>query len=1503
MEDLGRTQETGFDRARVTCSCINSPNSVTLSGPVHELDLLASHFQRQGVFAQRLNVNVAYHSPQMQLIADEYHEAIGTLEEGPDWRSGKMMSSVSCNIITGVEVSRSDYWVRNLVSPVQFAEAMRLCCFRKNDDTIVPRLDRSHRNDIVSHFWLEIGPHAALQRPIKDTLKSVQREKEVHYCSALIRRSSALITTLEAVGLLWTHNIHVDMEKALELSGCASPAPRVLTDLPRYPFNHSVLYWEESLANRAFRFSKHATHPLAGALMAGSSALEARWKFVIRLEELPWARDHEINGLVLYPAAGMLIMAIQATHMLTMDRRGLEPLGFEVKDAEFLAPISLSAGRGGVETLITLWTTQDVSDEYKFQILVCQSETETFRACQGTVRADYERTASDVDGGRETEAVSYELRREHQQIANACDHSVGHADLYRQLKDIGLNYGPAFQSLDDVRCNDRGKATASVVPFTWCEGSATAVAAVEQIIHPSTLDGFFHLAFAALSQNMSGIDLLPTMVPSRIGKIWISSKGAGNSNVGSESVSCEAHMITPRLARCSMSVKAREAQTCAIRIQCLELTAVSKSQDMSQSHKRPDIVCQHLSWKVDPRTLGNRQLFSHCELTRQKQQEPVEWFADLERLTLVLGGRALLELMISHRQVAEPYKKYVSWLHHQITHQAATMTSMDASGASLLGHHGEDLSDFIDRMRKSCKRGELYARIGQKLCGVLLGEVDPLEMMFGNDQLMPAFYGEVIASSTAFDAISTYLDMLVHAHPDMKFLEIGAGTGATTSRMLETLDDPCNGQQYAEYVFTDLSPSFFEHAQSQFASYKRVTYRCLDIEQDPFGQGFALEAYDVVVASMVLHATADLTAALKNVRRLLKPGGKLVLVELIAPGMTWTGFIFGLLPGWWHASEGHRRLSPCVTEEEWHTALLGAGFSGTDMTFHDYRAKTCRGWSVMVSSAIERVTPEPLITPATVLLSSRSASQMAGAEYLARIFREKDSSVDIMTLSEVSTLKDIHSRNFILIGDFEQSILRHANSEIFSNLQALMVSAKYLLWVTPGAGEAPSSPDHGFVDGLCRVSRHENESVPLVKLALKSNQASLTSKDVAQIVKAYSVSLRNVGSTEFEPEYLEVNGLLHINRTAEARSLNQHIFTRTARPVILQQFGSAPNPLKLNVRVPGLLDSMEFVEDDSANNPLAPNEILVEVHAIGLNFKDCLTALGRVDGTAMGSDCAGIVSRVGDECGDLKPGDRVLTCSLDTFRTFARARSHQVVRLPDEMPFTEAASLPTAFLTAYHSLHVVAHLQNTESILIHAAAGGTGQAAVQIAQQLGAEVFAAVGSLVKKDLLMQVYKIPEDHIFYSRDTSFADGIRRVTRGRGVDVVLSSLSGEGLIASWNCVAPFGRLVEIGQRDAEAGRALPMGPFRRGASFHGVHLASIFPNRELMSKMMGEIMALVRRQAIQPPQPLQIYTLTEIEKAFRYLLSGKSLGKIVVEVNRNAMAPVGSSAKIFIAQKHC
>lgn len=585
-----------------------------------------------------------------------------------------------------------------------------------------------------------------------------------------------------------------------------------------------------------------------------------------------------------------------------------------------------------------------------------------------------------------------------------------------------------------------------------------------------------------------------------------------------------------------------------------------------------------------------------------------------------------------------------------------------------------------------------------------------------------------------------------------------------------------------------------------------------------------------------------------------------------------------------------RAWSPIMFEQDWNEILYRNGFSGTDVIFRDYDDDRCHETSVMISTAVGLPTKNSPIPPTAVVVTENpSVHQASLTQQLCMHLVEKGSpNCETMSIRELASKGSLEQMFCISLLELDSSFLLDMDTKNFTALKRVMKTAKALIWVTHGGGQFPIKPEVDLVTGLSRSSRTENVECKFVQLAIES----LLLKPSQEIDVIYRILENTVSSSldSYEAEYVERDEILYLNRLAESTCLNQDIRSRVLQlQATLQEIGSSP-PLVLNIASPSLLDTLGFVGDLDGSRPLAPDEIEVEVRACGVNFRDILIALGRYSDNALGSGCAGIVRHAGAEV-DLQSGDRVCLCVLGAYRTFLRCKALHAARIPDFLSFAEAAALPTTSITAYYALHEIARLTTRESVLIHSGAGGTGQAAIQVAKLVDAEIYATVGTEEKKNFLIDTYNIQEDHIFYSRDLSFAHGIKRMTRDRGVDVILNSLAGESLIASWECIAPYGRFIELGKKDITSHGKLPMFPFAKNVSFTAVDLADITRNNlKLLHRLQVAVMNLVKSRKLCAAQPLNIYRASQVEEAFRFLQSGKNSGKTIVEFNNEDVVMV-------------
>ena len=282
-----------FGNPGISIGCINSPGNVTITGREDQIDMLKNILDEIGVFARKLLVNVAYHSPHLESIADEYLHLMGSLSSQhlPEIPIIKMVSSVTADTIDPSELCKGQYWVRNLLSPVKFCEALTHVCatYSRAAKEATNYSLQSQVDDL-----LEIGPHSALQGPIKETLKSLSKIKPIGYSSALIRRVSATESLLGALGSLRCRGHSMNLA-AINQQSSASHAQELLTGLPEYPFDHSRSYWRESRLSQGHRFRKQPRDSLLGTPVPDWNPLEARWRRKIRLADSPWLQDHKVR--------------------------------------------------------------------------------------------------------------------------------------------------------------------------------------------------------------------------------------------------------------------------------------------------------------------------------------------------------------------------------------------------------------------------------------------------------------------------------------------------------------------------------------------------------------------------------------------------------------------------------------------------------------------------------------------------------------------------------------------------------------------------------------------------------------------------------------------------------------------------------------------------------------------------------------------------------------------------------------------------------------------------------------------------------------------------------------------------------------------------------------------------------------------------------------------------------------------------------------------------------
>jgi acyl transferase domain-containing protein len=494
---------------RATVACVNSPSSVTLSGDVESLEALRAVLDERKVFARRLKVEMAYHSSHMNKVMDHYLSTISDIEPLPDCEDqGTMVSSV-----TGFEISPEAlgpyYWVRNLVSPVLFSDAVK--------ELVSPDDEQEAKNNV--DLLIEVGPHSALGGPVEQILSHHGIEK-VGYDSVLTRGKDALTTSLQLASNLFTAGVPLSMS---QVNGDLHV--RQLVDLPPYQWNHTRAFRHETRIQRELVTRRFPNRSLLGAKNAMMDETQHSWRSFIRLDDEPWIRGHTIGGTVLLPAAGMISMALAAMQQLAETEKTARAL--RLREVSFFAAMALPE-EAATEVTTTLRphlmgtsgsTASSSSSWWEFTISSCVGADDQLRDnCRGLIAVEYDESTSPQMAREDAELDKARAAQFHRIVAS-CPDTLSRAEFYTECARISWNYGELFQGVEKVHLGDG--QTAYHVRITDIGETYSRGLERPFLIHGAALDAIIHGSLGSKYRDKMLQQDKP-LLPTYIGEMEIS---------------------------------------------------------------------------------------------------------------------------------------------------------------------------------------------------------------------------------------------------------------------------------------------------------------------------------------------------------------------------------------------------------------------------------------------------------------------------------------------------------------------------------------------------------------------------------------------------------------------------------------------------------------------------------------------------------------------------------------------------------------------------------------------------------------------------------------------------------------------------------------------------------------------------------------------------------------------------------------------------------------------
>jgi len=1446
---------------RVELAVVNSPHLVTLAGDVDALERIAGRLERAGVFTRWLNIQYAFHSRHMDPIREELLRALADIEPRPS--NVPFVSTVTGLPLDGKWLD-AHYWWDNVRRPVLFGPA-------------ISELIRASE-----HTFLEIGPHPALESSLNECLADAGRAGAVLH--SLRRESNETSEMLTALATLHVLGGRIDW--------CAvnqSDAPRIR--LPRYPWGRES-FWLESRASAHDRLAAFV-HPLLGQRV---DAALPTWQRTLDLRRLSYLNDHRIWDSVVFPAAGYGEMGLAlARELFPHEPHVVEDL--EVTRALFVDGASPP----------TVQVVFDPEDK-RFRIYSGTPANDAWeRHAEGTLR----RTRSDLPPRADLSALRARLTER-----------FDHERYYHELAIRGYQFGPSFQRVQEM-WRVPGEALVRIE-------APTSIDAEPYEIHPTLLDACLQ---AFLGTRVAAPDARPEddlFLPASVRRIVLcrtpSTRLWAHARLTSEDATSlvadiavydeegerVADILGFRLERADAKRTARDLDDCWYRF------------EWEPRRLRGSGAEAVFAFPPSATIVAEATAAAPGLVTRHALAEYHRGYVPRARATVVqLIENAFVELgwspCVGDRVELRAFVRALGIVpeHHRVTR--SLLRDLETQGCLLAA--GDDvwvvarpprLADGEALLQalaadhpQAAAEVDVLRRVTLELAAVLGGDADPMALMFpgGSSALLERYYAQAAAYPAHLELMGLAVAKAIEPLPAqraLRVLEVGAGTG-TLTRVLLPLLPP----DRTEYLFTDVGPTFLTAARERFAEFPWVEYQAFDLEHDPTSQGIAAGGFDLVIASDVVHATSDVRRTLSHLRTCLADGGMLLLLEWITRDFGRDNVLFGLLKGWWRFTDtALRPRSPLLDRGQWERVLAASGFS-------DVASVGCApdGYAAEHAAIIGFATGSTrLAAPVAPTRYVLFADEQGVADALAKRLEalghrsvlirrggalgREDAVVvadDVVGVIHCWSLDDPPAGGMDL--ETLQRAQQGGSKSAFRLLRALGDRSTPIWFVTRNVHRVVSDDRADGLAaaplvGLARVANNEREGrVRLIDL-------DACASDTAAEHLAAEVTLPADG--EIETAYR--GGTRYVLRLRPARP--EQLPRRVMDAV---RIDGSVTPYRLQTDKPGVLANLALHE--TRRPAPVPDEIEIRVHAGGINFRDVMKALGTHPGRPddllwFGDDVAGVVERVGARVRTFRPGDRVAGVAPYAFRSYALTDPRMLLRIPSGMSFAEAATLPTAFLTAHYALRHLARMQPGERVLIHAATGGVGQAAIQIARHIGLEIFATAGTPEKRRLLSEM-GVP--HVMDSRTLRFADEVTDITGGRGVDAVLNSLAGDFIPKSLSVLAPFGRFIEIGKVDIYRNAKIGLQPLRNNIAYFVLDLLQHMREKPQMVEHMLAELAERFETGDYRPLPFTLFPVTQAVEAFRFMAQGKHVGKNVLQfaLDRIPIGPCTESAHLVRA----
>lgn len=1399
----------------VDVAAVNSWRSVTISGPIQEVERVLAAANRVRVSARPLDIDYPFHSTLVDSVRAPLLRELAGLKTLSLRR--KMISSVTGQAVTA-DMLGVEHWWHNVREPVQFEAA--LSCLLKDGLKV----------------FVEIGPKPILASYVRDIL----REAGV--------RGAIIETMSETDGQDDGDPIERAVAKVLlsggnvDLRAFFGPPPATVVPLPLYPWQHTPFIARPTV--EATTTMSPAEHPLLGR----RARLDcSEWFSVVDPALFPWLHDHKVAGVPVFPATAYVEVMLAAARAVHPDA----PL--ELRDFDIVRPLVFE-GRVSFETLLRLSPETGLAEYLS-------------RARGGG--ADWTLHARGVIG---RSPIAGKIIQAPQAALGTV--LVTKAKVYESARALGFDYGPAFQRVRHVAFPHPKRAIASLDP-------PAPITMDSYVIDLTAFDAAFHALFASEEAGVADMPMKPYL-PIRFGCVRAFAPGTA--------------------AAVAVARTLRQSPTSLLND--IELYDADGKLILAIEDVR--LVDAPAGTAVDAQSVTYHM--TAWQLDRAGERTALDYRSDADSAGSdykMAFGEALLLLEAGCLRAS--WKAFAAKGIEPIDTPSTAAGEADTPDwlaflRSALLWHLEYCGLVLERdgervLASSCELPDVASIVSSLALrhptmaaeAASLARIDELldHIVAGDAEVSSAFnaihWRQLAVASTQStllrQAVLADVEAAIGRYAGRRLLRVFMVGADHVDAAIDLVDKFPN----LEITVADVDTDRLEQARLALADdYPRV--RCVswpDVESVP------TSSMDLALAIDGLGEIAAMTGGLFHVARVLRPAA-VVLAAEPAPSVFWD-ILRGTRPKWWaRSTSAEFPVGALLTGQEWIDEFQVAGFGDVTATpvLGDKRI------GVIVRGTAEKHALADR-TPMTDAPLFSWEGDPAEADTLTGQLRERLG--DVKNTSAEGDAGASSATNIVWLINVASSPAEAAKT-LAGHLDRLAECCRRLaadparlcVVMDFGDGAANDSPLElpvwCAVTAAMRVAQNEYAGLQIRCLGLAGATAAATADRVAEELLApdgeQEVFLSGERRLAFRVQRGTVNSVVRQRPTAET-SL-----------VLASGHGHGRGGLTWT---------------PMPRREPASDEIEIEVAATGLNFRDVMWNLRLLPeealedgyaGAGLGMECAGTIIRTGVGVDTFKVGDRVVAFASHAFASHVVVPVFAVSPLPASTSFEAACSIPVAFLTAYYSLVHLGQIRAGETVLVHGGAGAVGLAAIQIARLRGAKVIATAGSEEKRAFLRN---LGVDFVCNSRSLSFADDIATYTDGKGVDLVLNSLTGQAMARSMDCLRPFGRFIELGKRDFYANTHLGLRPLRRNLSYFGVDIDQLISeHRELARQLFGEVISLFSAGELAP-LPYRVFDADHIANAFRLMQRAGHIGKIVVKAAAQASTSGAAVGKFPVDAK--